>query len=209
MPTITAGQENNTDIEIHYEDHGAGPPVVLIHGYPLSGRAWDKQVPALLEAGYRVITYDRRGFGHSSQPTVGYDYDTFAADLHTLLEHLDLREAVLVGHSMGTGEVTCYLGRYGSEFLTMFTTAIPQGTPGQAVDDAQAREAERARELAGQGHLMRLWVLPGQGRTLGLWRAQDPADIQAILESLPLYPWMTVQTTPLTAHPSDPTLANR
>jgi non-heme chloroperoxidase len=114
MPTVTVGQENSSDIEIHYEDHGAGQPVVLIHGYPLSGRAWDKQVPALLEAGYRVITYDRRGFGQSSQPVTGYDYNTFAADLHTLLDHLDLRDAVLVGHSMGTGEVTRYLSRYGS-----------------------------------------------------------------------------------------------
>jgi non-heme chloroperoxidase len=114
MPKVTVGRENSADIEIHYEDHGTGQPVVLIHGYPLSGRAWDKQVPALLDAGYRVITYDRRGFGQSSQPTVGYDYDTFAADLNMLLEHLDLREAVLVGHSMGTGEVTRYLGRYGS-----------------------------------------------------------------------------------------------
>ena len=114
MPTVIVGQENNTDIEVYYEDHGAGQPVVLIHGYPLSGRAWDKQVPVLLEAGYRVITYDRRGFGKSSQPTTGYDYDTFAADLNTLLERLDLHEAVLVGHSMGTGEVTRYLGRYGS-----------------------------------------------------------------------------------------------
>ncbi|HTT53677.1 MAG TPA: alpha/beta hydrolase [Streptosporangiaceae bacterium] len=113
MPTVTAGQENNSDIEIYYEDHGAGQPVVLIHGYPLSGRAWDKQVPVLLEAGYRVITYDRRGFGRSSQPVTGYDYDTLAADLAALLEHLDLHEAVLVGHSMGTGEVTRYLGRYG------------------------------------------------------------------------------------------------
>jgi non-heme chloroperoxidase len=114
MPTVTVGQENSSDIEIHYEDHGAGQPVVLIHGYPLSGRAWDKQVPALLEAGYRVITYDRRGFGQSSQPVTGYDYDTFAADLSMLLDHLDLRDAVLVGHSMGTGEVTRYLSRYGS-----------------------------------------------------------------------------------------------
>jgi non-heme chloroperoxidase len=114
MPTVTVGQENSAGIEIYYEDHGAGQPVVLIHGYPLSGRAWDKQVPALLEAGYRVITYDRRGFGQSSQPVTGYDYDTFAADLHALLEHLDLRDAVLAGHSMGTGEVTRYLGRYGS-----------------------------------------------------------------------------------------------
>ena len=114
MPTVTVGQENNAGIEIYYEDHGAGQPVVLIHGYPLSGRGWDKQVPALLDAGYRVITYDRRGFGKSSQPASGYDYDTFAADLHALMEHLDLRDAVLGGHSMGTGEVTRYLGRYGS-----------------------------------------------------------------------------------------------
>jgi non-heme chloroperoxidase len=114
MPEITVGRENSADIEIHYEDHGGGQPVVLIHGYPLSGRAWDKQVPALLEAGHRVITYDRRGFGQSSQPVVGYDYDTFAADLATLLDHLDLRDAVLVGHSMGTGEVTRFLGNYGS-----------------------------------------------------------------------------------------------
>jgi non-heme chloroperoxidase len=114
MPAVTAGRENDTAVEICCEDHGAGQPVVLIHGYPASGRAWDKQVPALLEAGYRVITYDRRGFGRSSQPVTGYDYDTFAADLHALLEHLDLRDAVLVGHSMGTGEVTRYLSRYGS-----------------------------------------------------------------------------------------------
>jgi non-heme chloroperoxidase len=114
MHKVTVGRENSAEIEIYYTDHGAGQPVVLIHGYPLSGRAWDKQVPALLQAGYRVITYDRRGFGQSSKPATGYDYDTFAADLHTLLEHLDLRDAVLVGHSMGTGEVTRYLARYGS-----------------------------------------------------------------------------------------------
>jgi non-heme chloroperoxidase len=114
MPQITVGTENDAPIEIHYEDHGAGQPVVLIHGYPLSGRAWDKQVPVLLEAGHRVITYDRRGFGHSSQPVVGYDYDTFAGDLRALLEALDLRDVTLVGHSMGTGEVTRYLSAYGS-----------------------------------------------------------------------------------------------
>jgi len=114
MPTVPVGQENNADIDIYYEDHGAGQPVVLIHGYPLSGRAWDKQAQALLDAGYRVITYDRRGFGKSSQPAAGYDYDTFAADLSTLLEYLDLRDAVLVGHSMGTGEVTRYLGHSGA-----------------------------------------------------------------------------------------------
>jgi non-heme chloroperoxidase len=114
MPTVTVGRENSGDIEIYYEDHGAGQPVVLIHGYPLSGRGWDKQIPALLAAGYRLIAYDRRGFGRSSQPASGYDYDTFAADLRVLVEHLDLRDAILVGHSMGTGEVTRYLARYGS-----------------------------------------------------------------------------------------------
>ena len=125
MPAVTVGRENSADIEIYYEDHGAGQPVVLIHGYPLSGRGWDKQVPALLEAGYRVITYDRRGFGKSSQPASGYDYDTFAADLSVLLEHLDLRDAVLVGHSMGTGEVTRYLGRYGPDRVAKGVLVAP------------------------------------------------------------------------------------
>jgi non-heme chloroperoxidase len=114
MAKITVGQENSTDIEIYYEDHGTGQPVVLIHGYPLNGQSWEKQERVLLAAGYRVITYDRRGFGQSSQPTVGYDYDTFAADLNTLIEHLDLIDMVLAGFSMGTGEVTRYLGTYGS-----------------------------------------------------------------------------------------------
>ena len=114
MPYVEVGTENSGKIELYYEDHGSGPPVVLIHGYPLSSRAWDKQVPVLLDMGCRVIAYDRRGFGKSSQPTIGYDYDTFAADLNALMEKLDLREAVIVGHSMGTGEVTRYLGVYGS-----------------------------------------------------------------------------------------------
>ncbi|MEQ6028374.1 alpha/beta hydrolase [Streptomyces salinarius] len=114
MPFITVGQENSTDIELYYEDHGTGRPVVLIHGFPLDGHSWEKQSAALLEAGYRVITYDRRGFGQSSQPTTGYDYDTFAADLNTLLETLDLHGVTLVGFSMGTGEVGRYLGTYGS-----------------------------------------------------------------------------------------------
>jgi len=114
MPYIKVGQENSGSIDLYYEDHGSGRPVVLIHGYPLSGRAWDRQFPVLLEHRYRVITYDRRGFGKSSQPTTGYDYDTFANDLRILLETLDLREVTLVGHSMGTGEVTRYLGRFGS-----------------------------------------------------------------------------------------------
>jgi non-heme chloroperoxidase len=114
MPHITVGRENTGDITVSYDDHGSGTPVVLSHGYPLSGRAWEKLVPPLLAAGHRVITYDRRGWGDSSQPAVGYDYDTFAADLHTLMETLDLHDTVLVGHSMGTGDVTRYLGRYGS-----------------------------------------------------------------------------------------------
>jgi len=112
---ITVGQENSTPIELHYEDHGSGKPVVLIHGYPLSGASWEKQVPILLAAGHRVITYDRRGFGKSSQPTTGYDYDTFAEDLHKLLTALELRDVALVGFSMGGGEVARYLGKYGSD----------------------------------------------------------------------------------------------
>ena len=114
MSTVVVGQENTDDIEIYYEDHGTGQPVVLIHGYPLNGHSWEKQERVLLEAGYRVITYDRRGFGQSSQPAIGYDYDTFAADLNTLLGHLELDDVVLCGFSMGTGEVTRYLGTYGS-----------------------------------------------------------------------------------------------
>jgi non-heme chloroperoxidase len=114
MPRITVGTENDAPIEIHYEDHGSGQPVVLIHGYPLNGNSWERQERELLAAGYRCISYDRRGFGRSSQPTVGYDYDTFAADLNHLLEHLDLTDVVLVGFSMGTGEIVRYISAYGS-----------------------------------------------------------------------------------------------
>jgi non-heme chloroperoxidase len=114
MNSITVGTENSTEIELYYEDHGSGRPVVLIHGYPLDGTSWERQQRALLAAGYRVITYDRRGFGRSSRPTVGYDFDTFAADLNALLEQLDLDDVVLVGFSMGTGEVIRYLATYGS-----------------------------------------------------------------------------------------------
>jgi non-heme chloroperoxidase len=127
MGKVTVGQENSDDIEIYYEDHGTGQPVVLIHGYPLNGHSWEKQERVLLAAGYRVITYDRRGFGQSSQPTIGYDYDTFTADLNTLIEHLDLTGMVLAGFSMGTGEVTRYLGTYGSARVTkaVLMGAIP------------------------------------------------------------------------------------
>ncbi len=114
MSKVVVGSENGADIELYYEDHGTGQPVVLIHGYPLDGHSWERQTPMLLAEGYRVIAYDRRGFGQSSQPWTGYDYDTFAADLNALLEHLDLHDVVLVGFSMGTGEVARYLGNYGS-----------------------------------------------------------------------------------------------
>ncbi|MCE7081023.1 alpha/beta fold hydrolase [Streptomyces sp. ST2-7A] len=114
MPRITVGTENSADIELYYEDHGSGRPVLLIHGYPLDGDSWERQTAALLEAGHRVITYDRRGFGRSDRPTTGYDYDTFAADLHTLMEALDLTDVTLVGFSMGSGEVARYLGTHGS-----------------------------------------------------------------------------------------------
>jgi pimeloyl-ACP methyl ester carboxylesterase len=125
MPYVKVGEENSGHIKLHYEDYGAGEPVILIHGYPLSGRAWDKQVPVLLDAGHRVIAYDRRGFGGSSQPSTGYDYDGFASDLKMLLDELDLREVTLVGHSMGTGEVTRYLGTYGSDRIARGVLVSP------------------------------------------------------------------------------------
>jgi non-heme chloroperoxidase len=112
---IRVGKENSTNIELYYEDHGSGSPVVLIHGWPLSGASWEKQTAALLAAGHRVITYDRRGFGRSSQPAVGYNYDTFASDLNTVLTSLNLTDVCLVGFSMGTGEVTRYIGKYGTK----------------------------------------------------------------------------------------------
>ncbi len=127
MPYVNVGRENSGSIELYYEDHGEGKPVVLIHGYPLSGTSWEKQVPALLQAGRRVITYDRRGFGRSSQPTTGYDYDTFAEDLKQLVITLELRDFALVGFSMGGGEVARYLGAYGSERVSkaVFISSVP------------------------------------------------------------------------------------
>src|SRR6266581_3034919 len=115
MPHITVGKENSGDIDLYYEDHGSGDPVVLIHGYPLSGASWEKQLPVLLEAGHRIITYDRRGFGRSSQPTTGYNYDIFVEDLHKLITRLKLHNFSLVGFSMGGGEVARYIGKYGSK----------------------------------------------------------------------------------------------
>ncbi len=150
MSRVVVGSQNSADIEIYYEDQGKGRPVVLIHGYPLDGHSWERQQQVLLAAGYRVVTYDRRGFGQSSQPTVGYDYDTFAADLNTLLTHLRLDDVVLVGFSMGTGEVARYLGVYGSgrirkaallgavpPFL-LKTADNPEGVDGQVFEDIKA-----------------------------------------------------------------------
>ncbi|MDZ4871022.1 MAG: Non-hem bromoperoxidase BPO-A2 [Chroococcidiopsis cubana SAG 39.79] len=125
MPYVTVGQENSATIDLYYEDLGTGQPIVLIHGFPLNGHSWEKQVLVLLNAGYRVITYDRRGFGASSQPSFGYDYDTFAADLNQLTTELDLRDTVLVGFSMGTGEVTRYLGKYGSKRVSKAVLMAP------------------------------------------------------------------------------------
>lgn len=127
MPYITVGKENSGTIDLYYEDHGRGEPVVLVHGWPLSSHSWEKQVPVLLESGYRVVAYDRRGFGNSSKPTTGYDYDTLAEDLHRLMTDLDLAGATLVGFSMGGGEVARYLGTYGSDRVdkAVFISAIP------------------------------------------------------------------------------------
>jgi non-heme chloroperoxidase len=144
---VKVGTENSADIEIHYRDHGSGKPIVLIHGYPLDGNSWERQEWALLQAGYRCISYDRRGFGKSSQPTTGYDYDTFAADTKAVLDHLTLGEdVVLAGFSMGTGEVTRYLGKYGSSGVSkaalfgvippflLQTDDNPKGVPGDVFE---------------------------------------------------------------------------
>jgi len=147
MARIVVGSQNSTDIEIYYEDHGEGQPLVLIHGYLLNGNFWERQLQILIEAGYRVITYDRRGFGRSSQPTVGYDYDTLTADLNSLLDHLQLHDVVLVGFSMGSGEVVRYLATHGSGRVrkaallsglppfVLKTADNPEGVDGQVFED--------------------------------------------------------------------------
>jgi non-heme chloroperoxidase len=151
MAKLTVGNENGSPIELYYEDHGTGKPVVLIHGWPLSGRSWEAQVPALIAAGRRVITYDRRGFGWSSQPWTGYDYDTFATDLDALLKHLDLKGAALVGFSMGGGEVARYIGKFGTGRVAqaVFAAAVPPflyktpDNPGGGLDDATIASFEQ------------------------------------------------------------------
>jgi non-heme chloroperoxidase len=150
MPYVTVGEENGTDVKIYYEDHGTGQSVVLIHGYPLNSDSWERQERELLAAGYRVIRYDRRGFGKSSRPTTGYDYETFTDDLKALLEKLDLEDIVLVGFSMGTGEVAHYLGKYGSARVrkavlfgaippfVLKTDDNPEGVDAQVFEDIKA-----------------------------------------------------------------------
>lgn len=145
MGTITAGQENSTSIELYYEDHGTGQPVVLIHGYPLDGSSWERQSRELLAAGYRVITYDRRGFGRSSKVGTGYDYDTFAADLNAVLTTLDLDDVILVGFSMGTGELARYAKLFGTDRVAKFAFLasvepgmLGQGVPQSVFDDIAA-----------------------------------------------------------------------
>jgi len=150
MPFVTVGRENSMPVELYYEDHGSGSPVVLIHGFPLSGRAWERQERALIAAGHRVITYDRRGFGKSSQPAAGYDYDTFAADLDHLVSALDLRGFDIAGHSMGGGEIARYLGTFGTERARraaiisgvppylLKTPETPHGVPQEVFDQIEA-----------------------------------------------------------------------
>ncbi len=148
MGFVRVGEENGAPVELYYEDQGSGSPVVLIHGWPLSGRSWEKQVPALVEAGHRVITYDRRGFGKSSQPYGGYDYDTFAADLDALLTRLDLSDVTLVGFSMGGGEVVRYIGKYGTDRVSkaVLAAAVPpylyksEDNPEGGLDDATIQQ---------------------------------------------------------------------
>jgi pimeloyl-ACP methyl ester carboxylesterase len=162
VPFVAVGQENTMPVELYYEDHGSGGLVVLIHGFPLSGRAWERQERALIAAGHRVITYDRRGFGKSSQPSTGYDYDTFAADLNHLVSALDLRDFDLAGHSMGGGEIARYLGAYGTSRVRraaiisgvppylLKTPETPYGVPREVFDQiAEALTADRAAYFTG------------------------------------------------------------
>jgi non-heme chloroperoxidase len=192
MPFVTVGRENSAAVRIYYEDHGSGPPVVLIHGYALNGQSWEKQETALLAAGHRVITYDRRGFGASSRPSTGYDFDTLAADLHVLLSRLDLRGVVLAGFAMGSGEIIRYLAAHGSErvraaalvapllpFL-LKTSDSPEGIDQSVFDGITARiAADRPaamKDFIDRSYNMVSWAVAGSatrpGRTASTWRYQ-------------------------------------
>src|SRR3984893_8957315 len=164
MPYVSVGKENSGNIDLYYEDHGSGQPVLLIHGYPLSGASWEKQVPVLLGAGHRVIAYDRRGFGKSSQPTSGYSYDTFAEDLHKLVTELKLHDFTLVGFSMGGGEVARYIGKYGSKGVSkaVIISGVPPyllktGDNPEGVDASVFAGIEKA--VAAEGYALFTWFL--------------------------------------------------
>ncbi len=185
MAHITVGTENSTDIDLFYTDQGAGQPVVLIHGFPLDGESWGKQQAALLDAGYRVIAYDRRGFGASTKTASGSDYDTFAADLHALLEDLDLHDVALVGFSMGTGEIARYLARYGAgriakaaflgslEPFLLITDDNPDGAGDQAFFDGTADAVRKDRHAFLTGFFRDFYNLDD---TLGSRISQEAVD---------------------------------
>ncbi|WP_327070750.1 alpha/beta hydrolase [Kitasatospora sp. NBC_01250] len=207
MPFLTVGEENSHPVNLYFEDHGSGRPVVLIHGWPLNGASWEKQVAALLAAGNRVITYDRRGFGASDKPASGYDYDTFAGDLDAVLTHLDLRDVVLVGFSMGTGEVTRYLGAYGSERVAkavmlgvvppflLKTDDNPDGVDGIVFEEIQgAIRADRPAFLAGfLADFYNVDVLGGERVSDQVvqysWNVGVAASAKATLDCVPA--WLT------------------
>ena len=185
MAFLKVGEENSAPVELYYEDHGSGEPVVLIHGWPLSSRSWENQVLALVEAGHRVISYDRRGFGNSSQPWEGYDYDTFAADLEALLSHLDLRDATLVGFSMGGGEVARYIGNYGTDRVSkaVLASAVPpflyqsDDNPDGGLDDATIEQFEdgvRGDRIAFLDTFTEQFLSPGKGLTGEKVQSSEP-----------------------------------
>lgn len=185
MAYITVATENSADVELFYTDQGDGQPVVLIHGFPLDGESWGKQQAALLDAGYRVIAYDRRGFGASTKTAAGSDYDTFAADLHGLIEELDLQDAVLVGFSMGTGEIARYLSRYGAgriaraaflgslEPYLLITDEHPDGAGDQAFFDGIAGSVRADRHAFLTGFLSDFYNLD---ENLGTRVSQEALD---------------------------------
>jgi non-heme chloroperoxidase len=207
VPHVTVGKENSGNIDLYYEDLGTGPAIVLVHGYPLDGRSWEKQLLPLLGAGYRVITYDRRGFGQSSQPSAGYDYDTFAADLEVLLTTLDLQDVTLIGFSMGTGEVTRYLGSYGSQRIAkavllgpippflLQTDDNPDGVPQSIFDDLKtAASADRPAFMT--GFLQNFYnydtyagTLVSEERFRSSWNTATTASAVAAVACIPT--WLT------------------
>jgi non-heme chloroperoxidase len=200
MAYLRVGEENSTGIELYYEDHGAGEPAVLIHGFPLSGHFWEKQVAALLNAGLRVITYDRRGFGGSSQPAVGYDCDTFTRDLHMLLTMLDLHDAVLIGHAMGAGDVVHYLAVYGSERVAnavliaptppflLKTADNPDGIDGRIFDEAiRAIRVDRPAYLSAL--LADVYNVDANAGALGTDGARPPGPVHHIGHDAVQFSW--------------------